>query len=81
MREYKIMLKLCNIAPDIRQVFKITGIDKVLDIHADASQAMEAFKKSGKLSFRKPHSTSFDGLKPSGIKTILADGICCGQRS
>ena len=58
--EYKIMLKLCNIAPDIRQVFKITGIDKVLEIHADASQAMEAFKKSAKLSFHKPRSSSFE---------------------
>ncbi len=58
--EFKIMLKLCNIAPDIRQVFKITGLDKVLEIYADASQAMEAFKKSGKLSFRTPRATSYE---------------------
>jgi anti-sigma B factor antagonist len=58
--EFKIMLKLCNIAPDIRQVFKITGLDKVLTIYADASQAMEAFKKSGKLSFRKPRETTYE---------------------
>jgi anti-sigma B factor antagonist len=58
--EFKIMLKLCNIAPDIRQVFKITGIDKVLEIHADAAHAMEAFKKSGKLTFRKSRDTSYE---------------------
>ena len=58
--EFKIMLKLCSIAADIRQVFKITGIDKVLEIHADAAQAMEAFKKSGKLSFRKARPTSYE---------------------
>ena len=58
--EYKIMLKLCNIAPDIRQVFKITGIDKVLEIYPDAAQALEAFKKTGKLSFRRPRPSSYD---------------------
>jgi anti-sigma B factor antagonist len=58
--EYKIMLKLCNIAPDIRQVFKITGLDKILEIHADPAQAMEAFKKSGRLSFRKQRPSSYE---------------------
>ncbi len=52
-KEYKIALKLCNIAPDIRQVFKITGLEKVFDIHEDVAQAMDAFKKSGWSFFRK----------------------------
>jgi anti-anti-sigma factor len=52
-KEYEITLKLCNISPDIRQVFKITGLDKVFDIHADATDALESFKASGKLFFRK----------------------------
>ena len=52
-KEYKIALKLCNIAPDIRQVFKITGLEKVFDIHEDVAQAVKAFEKSGRLFFRK----------------------------
>lgn len=59
-KEHKIQLKLCNIAPEIGQVFKITGLDKLFDIHADTSQAMEAFKKSGMLSFRKLRPSSYD---------------------
>ena len=45
---------------DIRQVFKITGLDKILEIHADPAQAMEAFKKSGQLSFRKQRPSSYE---------------------
>ena len=56
-KEYKIALKLCNINPDIREVFKITALDKVFSIHADASDAFEAFKASGELFFRKHHET------------------------
>jgi anti-sigma B factor antagonist len=56
-KEYQISLKLCNISPDIAQVFKITGLDKVFSIHADASDAMEAFKASGDLFFRKNRET------------------------
>ncbi len=52
-KEYKIALKLCNIAPDIRQVFKITGLEKVFDIHEDVTQAVKAFEKSGRMFFRK----------------------------
>ncbi len=57
---YKIALKLCNIIPDIRQVFKMTGLDKVFDIHEDVAQAMDAFKKSGQLSFRKNGPKSYE---------------------
>ena len=52
-KEYKTALKLCNIAPNIREVFKITGLEKIFDIHEDVTQAMDAFKKSGRLSFRE----------------------------
>ena len=59
-KEYKIDLKLCNITPDIRQVFKITGMEKVFAIHDDVSQAMDTFKKGGRLSFRKKAPTSYE---------------------
>jgi anti-anti-sigma factor len=52
-KDYGISLRLSNISPDIHQVFKITRLDKVFSIHADASDAMEAFKKGGGLFFRK----------------------------
>ncbi len=45
-QQYKITLKLCNIAPDIYQVFKITNLNKLFDIHADATQALAAFPTS-----------------------------------
>ena len=44
-KEYKITLKLCNITPDINQVFTITGMNKIFDIYEDSTQAMAAFKK------------------------------------
>jgi anti-anti-sigma factor len=59
-KEFGIALKFCNISPDIRQVFKITGLDKVFDIRTDAADAVEAFKTSGKLFFRKKTPTSFE---------------------
>jgi anti-anti-sigma factor len=59
-KEFEIALKLCNISPDIGQVFKITSLDKVFDIQADATDAMESFKASGKLFFRKHRETRHD---------------------
>jgi len=58
--EYKISLKLCNISRDIYQVFKITGLDKIFSIHADASDAMEAFKKGGQMFFRRQRETQHE---------------------
>jgi anti-anti-sigma factor len=58
-KEFNINLKLCNISPDIAQVFKITGLDKVFSIHADAADAMESFKAGGKLMFRTRRETTF----------------------
>ena len=58
-KEYDIALKLSNISPDIRQVFKITSMDKILDIHDDAAQAMESFKNSGRSFFRKNRPSTY----------------------
>ena len=59
-KEFKVALKLCNIAPDIFQVFKITGLDKVFSIHADASDALAAFQSAGKGFFRKHGETTYE---------------------
>jgi anti-sigma B factor antagonist len=45
--EFKVKLKLCSIDPEIRQVFKITKLDKVFDIEADEADARAAFMKRG----------------------------------
>lgn len=47
-KEYKADLILCNLAPSIRDVFKITGLDKVLQICADSAEAEQAFTKKGR---------------------------------
>jgi len=39
----KIDLKLCEITPDIMEIFKLTKLDKVLDIHKTEAAALEAF--------------------------------------
>jgi len=46
-KEFKVQLKLCAIDPEIRQVFKITRLDKVFDIEADEAAAHKAFMKRG----------------------------------
>jgi anti-anti-sigma factor len=58
-KQYKTTLKLCNIIPNIFQVFKITGLNKVFEIHADAAEALASFKPSG-LSSRKLGETTYD---------------------
>ena len=45
--EFKVKLKLCSIDPEIRQVFKITKLDKLFDIAADEAAARAAFMKRG----------------------------------
>lgn len=57
-KEYDISLRFCNIAPDIYEVFKITSLNKLFDIHADAAGALEAFNASGKLFFRTRRPSS-----------------------
>lgn len=59
-KEYKVSLKLCGIAPDIHQVFKITGMDKIFDIHADAASAIAAMKETGGMFFRKKKPASYE---------------------
>jgi anti-anti-sigma factor len=57
-KEYEVALRLCNISPEIYEVFKITSLDKLFDIHADAAGAFDAFKASGKLFFRTRRPSS-----------------------
>ena len=45
--EFKVKLKLASIDPEIRQVFKITKLDKLFDIEADEASARAAFMKKG----------------------------------
>ena len=45
--EFKVKMKLCSIDPEIRQVFKITKLDKLFDIEADDASARNAFMKKG----------------------------------
>jgi anti-anti-sigma factor len=45
--EYKVKLKLCSVAPDILEVFKITKLHKVFDIQADEATARKSFSKRG----------------------------------
>ncbi|MEM6330844.1 MAG: STAS domain-containing protein [Planctomycetota bacterium] len=46
-KEYKAKLKLASVCEDIRQVFKITRLDKVFDIEKDVRSARKAFLKRG----------------------------------
>jgi anti-anti-sigma factor len=45
--EFKVKLKLCSIDSEIRQVFKITKLDKLFEIEADEAAARAAFVKRG----------------------------------
>lgn len=51
-KEFKIALKLCNIDKEIEKVFKITGLNKILDICPTNDEAAASFKKKG-FFFRK----------------------------
>jgi anti-sigma B factor antagonist len=46
-KEFKVKLKLSGISPEIMQVFKITKLDKVLDIEPNEAAARKAFLKRG----------------------------------
>lgn len=59
-KQYNIDLKMSNISPDIREIFKITAMDKIFDIHDDAAKAMLAFQKSGRLFYRRNNPTSYE---------------------
>lgn len=45
--EFKVKMKLCSIDPEIRQVFKITRLDKLFEIESDEAAARAAFMKKG----------------------------------
>ncbi len=59
-KEFGISLKLCSIAPEIREVFRITNLDRVFEIHADADDALQATKAGGGLFFRTRRETRHD---------------------
>ncbi len=46
-KEFKVKLKLSGISPDIREVFKISRLDKLFDIEKDQAAARKAFLKRG----------------------------------
>lgn len=46
-KELKINLKLCGIIPEIAQIFKITGMNKVFAIYKTEADAIAAFQKEG----------------------------------
>jgi anti-sigma B factor antagonist len=47
-KEFEVALKLCHVEPEIRKVFQITRLDKVLAIYDDPKDAVAAFKKKKK---------------------------------
>lgn len=46
-KEFKAKLKLAGLNDDIKQVFKITKLDKVFSIEKDLASARKAFLKRG----------------------------------
>jgi anti-anti-sigma factor len=59
-KEFKAALKLCGVSAEIREVFKITGMDKIFEIHDDAAAALAAFKGGGGMFFRKTRPASYE---------------------
>jgi len=43
--EHKITLRLCNLQPHIKEVFKVTGLERMLKIHDTEESAIAAFRK------------------------------------
>ena len=46
-KSFKVKLKLCGLTDEIREVFKITRLDKLFDFEPDAEAARKAFNKRG----------------------------------
>lgn len=46
-KEFKVKLKLSGISPEIREVFKISRLDKLFDIESDEATARKKFLKRG----------------------------------
>jgi len=53
IKEEKGDLKLCRVDPEIRKVFEITKLDKMIEIKDDLESAVNAFKKQGGWGFTK----------------------------
>ena len=47
-KKEEVDLKLCNLSPDIMEVFNITRLIQVFDIHEDENAAIEAFATKGR---------------------------------
>jgi anti-sigma B factor antagonist len=47
VQEFRAKLKLCCVAPEIHEVFKITKLHKVFDIQSDEAAARKSFSKRG----------------------------------
>jgi anti-sigma B factor antagonist len=47
VKEAKRTMKLCNLSPENRQVFKVTGLEKIFEIFDDLDTAKASFKKKG----------------------------------
>ena len=47
VQEFRAKMKLCCVAPEILEVFKITKLHKVFDIQADEAAARKSFTKRG----------------------------------
>ena len=43
----EVKLKLCNISPNVMEVFKLMRLNKVLDIQKDEEKALASFAKKG----------------------------------
>ena len=43
-KQYKAKLNLCSIAPDILQVFKITKLHKLIELHNDTDKAVSSLR-------------------------------------
>ncbi len=44
---FKVKLKISGVSPEIREVFKITRLDKLFDLEKDEASARKAFLKKG----------------------------------
>ena len=40
-------LKVCSISPEIFEVFKITKLNKMFDVHKDEQKALDSFNQKG----------------------------------
>ena len=46
-KQEDVELKVCSISPEIFEVFKITKLNKLFDVHKDEQKALDSFNKKG----------------------------------